>query len=128
MRTKAEDVLDEWMHCINTGDLPGVLALYDETAVLIPTFSNRLLNRPEGIREYFERLAARDQLSISLHPKTLIVQPIKDALCAVSGIYLWRFAIDSDLFNFEARFSYLLDYAKPNPILHHHSSQIPRMI
>jgi len=128
MRPNAEAVLEEWMQCINTGNVPGLLSLYDERAVLIPTFSNRLLNKPEALREYFEKLASREQLSISLHHKTVIVQPIQGTLSSVCGIYLWRFAIDAELFNFEARFSYLLDHALEKPILQHHSSQIPRML
>jgi hypothetical protein len=35
---------------------------------------------------------------------------------------------NAELLNFEARFNCLLDFARPAPILHHHSSQIPRMI
>jgi len=116
------------MHAVNNGDLEALLGLYDEQAVLIPTFSNRLLNTPEKLREYFERLGNREDLSIALHEKTLIVQDVQNPVFSLSGIYNWRFAIDGELLNFEARFSYLMDVSKPRPILHHHSSQIPRMI
>ena len=122
------DILAEWMHAVNNGDLEALLGLYDEQAVLIPTFSNRLLNTPEKLREYFERLGNREDLSIALHEKTLIVQDVQNPVFSLSGIYNWRFAIDGELLNFEARFSYLMDVSKPRPILHHHSSQIPRMI
>ena len=46
-----EDVLKEWMTAINNRDIERLLGLYDEKAVLIPTFSNRLLNTPEKIRD-----------------------------------------------------------------------------
>jgi len=46
----------------------------------------------------------------------------------MSGIYNWRFIVDGELLNFEARFSYLVDLSKSSPIIHHHSSQIPRML
>jgi hypothetical protein len=128
MKPNPEAVLDAWMQGINRKDVPGLLALYDERAVLIPTFSNRLLRTPAALKDYFERLGSREQLSIELHRSTLIVEPVEGTLASVCGIYLWRFAIDSELFNFEARFSYLIDHARARPILQHHSSQIPRML
>jgi len=123
-----EQVLKEWMQAVNAGDVETLLALYDEKAVLIPTFSNRLLAKPEKLRAYFELLSTREELSIALHEKTLGTQLIKDDVYAMHGIYCWRFAIDGELLSFEARFSYLLDMALPHPILQHHSSQIPRML
>lgn len=128
MSKKPEDVLREWMLLVNKRDSDRILALYDESAVLIPTFSNRLLTKPRDIRDYFERLCGREGLSLTLHEKTLLVQPMKDDVCSLCGIYCWRFAIDGELLNFEARFSYLLNLALPKPILLHHSSQIPRML
>lgn len=123
-----QDVLEQWMQAVNNGDVEGLLGLYDSQAVLIPTFSNRLLNAPDKLREYFEKLGSREELSIALHEKTLIVQELKNPIFSLSGIYNWRFIVDGELLNFEARFSYVIDLSKPSPILHHHSSQIPRML
>ncbi|NOU22087.1 MAG: DUF4440 domain-containing protein [Methyloglobulus sp.] len=128
MTKKPEDVLKDWMLAVNTGDVEGLLALYDENAVLIPTFSNRLLNTPEKLREYFERLGGREELSIALHEKTLIIQSMPNEVYFLSGIYCWRFAVEEELLSFEARFSYVVDLSLPRPIIHHHSSQIPRML
>jgi hypothetical protein len=122
------DILATWMQAVNDGDLDTVLGMYDEEAVLIPTFSNRLLNTPAKLREYFERLGARDDLSIALHQKTVIVHEVQAPVYTLSGIYNWRFAVEGEILNFEARFSYVLDVSKPRPILHHHSSQIPRTL
>ncbi|MDK9708255.1 MAG: DUF4440 domain-containing protein [Desulforhopalus sp.] len=128
MLNTPEDVLKEWMQAINNGDVARLLALYSEEAVLIPTFSNRLLNTPEKIAEYFQKLCSREELSIALHEKTLIVQPLSGSSYSLCGIYCWRFLLDGELLSFEARFSYLLDLALPRPIIHHHSSQLPRML
>ncbi len=128
MLEKPEDILNQWIQAINQGDIQCLLGLYHDTAVLIPTFSNRLLSKPARLREYFELLGSREQLHISLHEKTLIVQPLTQSLYALCGIYCWRFAIEGELLNFEARFSYVVDLALDKPILHHHSSQIPRML
>ena len=123
-----QDILEQWMQAVNNGDVESLLGLYDSQAVLIPTFSNRLLNKPDKLREYFEKLGSREELSIALHEKTLIVQELKNQIFSLSGIYNWRFIVDGELLNFEARFSYVTDLSKPSPILHHHSSQIPRML
>ena len=128
MKATPNEFLKTWMDRVNNGELEPLLVMYDPDAVLIPTFSNRLLTRPQAVREYFERLFSREELSLALHEKTLITQNIQADVCSMCGIYCWRFAIDGELLNFEARFSYLLDLARPAPILHHHSSQIPRMI
>ena len=124
----SRDVLNQWMQAVNTGDVETLLGLYDSQAVLIPTFSNRLLKTSTQLREYFEKLGSREELSIALHEKTLIVQDLPSGVSLLSGIYNWRFAVDGELLNFEARFGYVIDLARPNPIVHHHSSQIPRML
>lgn len=123
-----EDLIRTWVVQVNKGDLEGLLALYDPQAILIPTFSNRLLNEPEKIRKYFATLASRDELSLALHDNTLVIQPIQNDLFTLCGIYCWRFAVEGELLSFEARFSFIVDLALPSPILQHHSSQIPRSL
>lgn len=122
------DLLLEWARLVNERQLEGVLALYDESAVLIPTFSNRLLNTPERIGEYFETLCSREGLVLSLHEKPRLVTPVSGSVYALSGIYRWRFAVEDEPLDFEARFGFVLDLERRAPILHHHSSQIPRML
>lgn len=125
---KALEILQEWMNGINTADVEKLLSLYNEDSVLIPTFSNRLLDNKEKIKDYFEKVGTKEQLSIALHDNTVITQELAENIFSVSGIYNWRFDIDGELFNFEARFSYIFDLSKDSPILHHHSSQIPRTL
>lgn len=127
MKTPNE-VIEQWMQGVNTADVELLLSLYADNAVLIPTFSNRILNTPEKLRDYFERLGAREGLSIVLHDKTLTTDPVHDQIVILSGLYNWRFTVDGELLNFEARFSYVLDMSQKHPIVHHHSSQIPRML
>lgn len=123
-----QDILEQWLQAVNNDDVESLLGLYDSQAVLIPTFSNRILNTPDKLREYFVKLGSRKELSIALHAKTLIVQELSNQIFALSGIYNWRFIVDGELLNFEARFSYGMDFSRPGPIVHHHSSQIPRML
>lgn len=128
MAKTPKEILTTWMVLVNAGDAEKLLGLYHEKASLIPTFSNRLLGTPEGVRDYFERLCGREDLSIALHEKTVMEQWAGGTLYSLCGIYCWRFRVEGEMLNFEARFSYLIDTAQERPILQHHSSQIPRML
>jgi hypothetical protein len=125
---KPENILDKWLLAVNKHDIDTLLALYHKSAILMPTFSNRLLNNPNKIREYFEKLTRQKELSVALHEKTLNIQAIENEIYVLCGIYYWRFSLDGELIRFEARFSYILDLSQISPIIHHHSSQIPRML
>ncbi len=124
----AKNIIDKWLNYVNEKQVEPLLALYNDEAIVIPTFSNRILNSPEKIKDYFVKLASREEISIAMHNNTLIEQNMNNNLYSISGIYCWRFAVDGELLSFEARFSYLIDTNNARPILHHHSSQIPRMI
>lgn len=126
--TTPEELLKTWMQYVNNGELEALLALYREDSVLIPTFSNRILDRPEKIRGYFEKLNSHEELSVTVHEKTIAVHTISNTVFTLSGIYCWRMAVDSEMLSFEARFSFVLDLSQPSPIIQHHSSQIPRML
>lgn len=128
MSRTPEEVVASWMSHINKRNMEGLVALYDARAIMIPTFSNRLLNTPEKIRKYFANLIDREELSIALHENTLSVQPVQGDLYTACGIYCWRFAVEGELLSFEARFSFFLNLASDAPILQHHSSQIPRTL
>ena len=126
--TQPLDILQTWIDGINTGNIENSIKLYDEKAVLLPTFSNRLLDTHEKIQAYFEKVATKEQLSITLHKNTIITRELGNQLFSLTGNYNWCFAIDGELFNFEARFSYVIDLSSAKPIMNHHSSQIPRTL
>lgn len=126
--TTPTDVLNRWIETANRANADALSGLYDPNATLIPTFSNRVLSRPTDIRAYFEQLCSRERLHVALHERTVSVQMHGEALCSIHGLYCWHFAVEGELLAFEARFSYLINLAAAAPILHHHSSQIPRML
>ena len=71
------ELLHQWMKGANSVDVEVLLSLYDPHVVLIPTFSSRVLNTLKKLRDYFEPLRSRPELSISLHEKILIVQALQ---------------------------------------------------
>jgi hypothetical protein len=123
-----EAILSYWIQLVNSGDVDKLISLYGLNAALIPTFSNRILDTPQKIRAYFEKLASRENLNVTLHPKTIHTQKITESVYSVCGVYLWQFTVDEELLNFEARFTFVIAADSENPIIHHHSSQIPRTL
>lgn len=119
-------VLDTWLEGVNSGELEKVASLYSQKAVLLPTFSNKRLQTPKDIQAYFAALGSHEGLRVSLHPDTTVIQRLSNAIHCLGGLYCWQFKIDAQLLQFEARFSFLVDLAFDAPIIHHHSSQIPR--
>ncbi|TVR51238.1 MAG: DUF4440 domain-containing protein [Puniceicoccaceae bacterium] len=121
-----DHLLREWMARIRERALEPLLGLYQPDAILIPTFSNRFLRTAEDRRAYFQRLFDREELGIALHEKTITTQAIGDSMHCLSGVYRWETGIVGNAFAFEARFTFVADLSGPDPILHHHSSRIPR--
>jgi hypothetical protein len=126
MAVDAREKLDQWLHAVNQADVAQVLACYQDDAVLLPTFSNKSLRGEAGLRDYFERLGSRPNLRVELHDKTLTIQSLAGDGHALGGIYRWGFEVDGEDLSFEARFTFVLD--GDGLIVHHHSSQVPRML
>lgn len=122
----AEDVLSCWISGICNGAIDEVGDLYHENAVLIPTFSPHTVNTNQGIRSYFEQLATRDNLQVRLYEKSLKKQSLGCSSWVLSGLYAFEFEVDQLLLTFPSRFSFAVDLSQEKPIVHHHSSQVPR--
>ena len=122
----AEEVLFQWVSRVCSGNPDEIAALYSEAAVLVPTFSPHTVTTTDGVRDYFGQLASRDGLGVRLHNKALRKQTLSDTVYTLSGIYSFEFEVDQVLLSFPSRFSFVVDISLPKPILHHHSSQVPR--
>ena len=122
----AEEVLFQWVSRVCSGNPDDIAALYHESAVLVPTFSPHTVMSTEGVSNYFGQLATRDGLGVRLHNKALRKQSFSDTLHTLSGIYSFEFEVDQVLLSFPSRFSFMVDISLERPILHHHSSQVPR--
>ena len=125
---QARDFPQFWANCINAGRIDDVVGLYSENAVLMPTFSPHAARDEAGLRAYFTQLSSREELGVKLHENVIDCLRIADDGYVVNGIYSFQFKVDGTLLTFPSRFTFVIDLARERPILHHHSSQIPRTL
>lgn len=118
------EFLAAWVNAVNGGDLEGVLGLYAENAVLLPTFSSEVMSAPAQIRGYFENVSSNDSVEVVVREDTVISQEGAEG-GAILGIYDWFIQKDGERREVAARFSYLVDLTADSPIRHHHSSALP---
>lgn len=119
------ELLKDWVRRVNARDLEGVLSLYGEGAVLIPTFSDEIRTTRERIRDYFENLSRHEDIVVDLHEAAITVQPTSGRCYCLGGTYGWSWKAGEGKDHFKARYTYLVDLDKEQPILHHHSSALP---
>lgn len=119
----AENLLRKWETCLNNGDLNGIVALYTDSAVLWGTFSDIIRDNPELIREYFEALFLRENLSVKFGPSNL--RSFGEA-AIYSGEYEFSYQGDEKV-KCPARFSFVFykDKTGQYRIIDHHSSLVP---
>lgn len=125
---EARQILDTWIERVRANDLDGVVGMYATGSVLLPTFSPHRIASDAGLREYFAALFTREGLSVEMHEASLRVLPAEGSVATLVGIYSFSFVVDDDRLTFPSRFTFVLDTSKEAPILHHHSSQVPRTL
>ena len=123
MYKDAHAVLDTWLSGVNAGEFEAVIGLYNPRAILLPTFSNKVLADHESIQGYFEQLGRRGSISVEVFESTVHSQHYADKIEGVVGVYRWHFG-DTDE-PADARFTFTADLSQPATILHHHSSVVP---
>ena len=65
---------------------------------------------------------------MDLHKRTAKYQSVYGPVHNAYGIYLWKFAVDGEKLNFEARYTFTINLDEECPIMHQHSSQVPRTL
>jgi len=123
-----EKILEQWIENINKLKVENVIKLYDDNSTLLPTFAQNSLSSPQQIKNYFQQLSERKNLRVDLHTETLKKYHIGENIYILTGIYSFHFIVDDASLTFPSRFTFILDISRENPILHHHSSQIPRTL
>jgi hypothetical protein len=119
------EVLKEWVARVNARDLEGVLSLYSEDAVLLPTFSPEIRSSRDRIQAYFEGLSGYEDVVVDLHEASVTVHSLSDHCHCIGGTYGWSWKADGVATEVEARFTYTVDLRLAGPIVHHHSSEVP---
>lgn len=128
MQIQACDFPAMWANSVSTGDIEKLINLYNENSVLMPTFSPHTVRTHEKLVDYFEKLSERKGLDVDLHENTVVCQKTGETSYVITGIYSFKFEIDQTLLTFPSRFTFVVDLSLDKPILHHHSSQVPRTL
>jgi len=128
MNNGPEETLKLWLKNVNDMKVDAIVELYDDGCTLLPTFSPKSMKNQQEIREYFEQLSTREDMSVELHGGTVSTLPIGESKYVVMGIYSFHFNVNDAQLTFPSRFTFILDTSRSKPILHHHSSQIPRAL
>lgn len=112
-------LFDEWNSALQSGNPKKVTALYEETAILLPTVSNKVRHNHEEIEEYFFQFLAKkpegkiDEMNIRTYGEIAIN----------SGVYTFSF---KDGANVQARFTFVYRWNGVRwMIIEHHSSKMP---
>jgi len=128
MSDTPEKILELWIECVNKLEMESVVKLYDEGSTMLPTFSPHCLSESRQVKEYFQQLSTRQSMRVDLHTETLKKMELDENRFILTGIYSFHFVVDDADLTFPSRFTLIIDTSREKPILHHHSSQIPRTL
>jgi hypothetical protein len=128
MTNTPEMILEQWIDYFNKLEVDNIVSLYDEKSTVLPTFSSHSLSNPKLIKEYFMQLSTRKNIRVTIHHETLRKYEIGINKYILMGICDFSFIVDDANLTFPSRFTFIFDTSKKKPILHHHSSQIPRTL
>lgn len=119
----ADQILDQWEKYLNDGDLPNIVKLYANDAILWGTFSKVIRNNPDLIKEYFQELLLKKNFKVDINSSSARVY---SDTYLYSGTYEFSY-VDKELVKFPARFTFVIckDESGSYKIVEHHSSLIP---
>jgi len=116
------------MEAICKGDVDGVLNMYSEKAVLVPTLVNEPIRGKEELRAYFEDFLSKPNLCGDVHME--IDQNLGNGYRSLSGTYTFRWDGEEGV---EARYTFVVRHPTGFDgnsigdwsICTHHSSEYP---
>jgi len=113
------DLFNQWNSALSTLEPKNVVALYDETAVLLPTVSNQVRHNHAEIEDYFVNFLQKK-------PQGTIDESnvrIFGDLAINSGVYTFVFGDGATV---QARFTFVYkNNGSEWKIIEHHSSAMP---
>ena len=117
----AENLLNEWIDTLKTQDPQQMVALYSESAMLLPTLDSIIRNNSEKIKEYFVSFLAKEP-QCKIQHKQIVV--LGDDAVSIMGHYGFKFKGGASA---NARFTYIFVKNEGEwKIEHHHSSLQPQ--
>ncbi|WP_425237278.1 SulP family inorganic anion transporter [Ulvibacterium sp.] len=116
-------VYNKLMHNVNTQSIDGILSLYHENAVLVPSFSSRIRRNKEEIKDYYETLFKVDNLVLS---KNEIYLNKTEGQRIDSGIYEITWDNNGSRTSFKLNFMIVIENDKiiAHQSSYHHSNNI----
>ena len=117
---KPFEILNNWQQHLNEANLSGIMKLYDEKCVLIPTFSSEILTDHEKIKEYFVKVIEVQEGKVEFQQNSISEQQVAENMYLLGGKYIFNLKGKEKI---PARFSFIVNLLSENPIMHHHSSR-----
>lgn len=111
-------IYNKLMHNVNTKNLNGILSMYHENAVLVPSFSSRIRRSREEIMDYYETLFKMDNLILA---KDEIYLNKTDGQKIDSGVYDISWQNGASRSNYKLNFMLVIENDK---IIAHQSSYL----
>ncbi|MGC6466700.1 MAG: SgcJ/EcaC family oxidoreductase [Akkermansiaceae bacterium] len=112
-------LFEEWNNALQTGDPKQVAALYESSAILLPTVSNKVRHNHEEIEDYFVSFLAKGPSGVINESNVRIFND----LAINSGVYTFTFSGGAEV---QARFTYVYRWNGERWLItEHHSSQMP---
>ncbi len=121
----ANNFVQTWVDYVNTGQADKLLALYNNEATLLATFSPNPITDRSGLEQYFTGLASRSGLHVSIDEASSEALEVDENKWIFCGIYAFHFEEEGTLRSFPSRYTFVVDFDQSAPLLHHHSSQVP---
>ena len=123
MENLAENVIEKWADYVNQSNLQKLLGLYAPDSTMIPTFFKKILINSSEIQEYFVMLSEWET-TVAIFKESFCTKRIEMGFL-VNGEYTFNLNRGEQSQSIPARFSFLLDLSREDPILLHHSSALP---
>ena len=117
---KPFEILNNWQQHLNEANLSGIMKLYDEKCVLIPTFSSEILTDHEQIKKNFVKVIEVQEGKVEFQQNSISEQQIAENVYLLGGKYIFNLKGKEKI---PARFSFIVNLLSENPIMHHHSSR-----
>ena len=113
------ELFELWNNAIQSNEPRNVVTLYDESAILLPTISNKVRHNHYEIMDYFVNFLAKNPVGKINKSNVRIF----DDIAINSGIYTFNF---KDGTSAQARFTFVYRIInKQWKIIEHHSSLLP---